>query len=50
MLKNKPSFTTLGRMIQEHELQLQDEVFELDAGDVIWFDAFKNEWVSMGGK
>lgn len=50
MLKLEPTFTTLGRMIVEHEIQLEDSAFELEAGEVVYFDPFNNEWVTLGGR
>lgn len=48
---NQPSFTTLGKLILETEEEIRANEFELDAGEVVYFDRFLNDWVPvLGGR
>lgn len=43
MLSNTPQ-------IMEEVMDAVNNTYELDAGEVVWFDEFKNEWVTLGGR
>lgn len=44
---NSPRYSKLDRMIAESEIDPLNNSYELDAGEVVYFDRFLNEWVPV---
>lgn len=43
-------YTTLGQLIVDTEDEVRDNAYELDAGEIVYFNAFVGDWVPLVGR